>query len=93
MIDSENEIIMKKKALVLTYHVKNCTRLGGFHYFINFLTRAGYYVDWVTLTVSSSWIIKNNDRENPKNFFEILRRSGQEQEMAPGRFLCGKIVF
>ena len=73
MIDSENEIIMKKKALVLTYHVKNCTRLGGFHYFINFLTRAGYYVDWVTLTVSSSWIIKNNDKENPKNFFDLWR--------------------
>lgn len=62
-----------KKALVLTYHVKNCSRVGGFHRFIDFLCQDSYDVDWVTLTVSVSWLFKKNDRENAKNFFDLWR--------------------
>lgn len=63
----------EKKALVLTYHVKDCTRVGGFHSFIDFLCQDGYDVDWITIPMSSSWIIRHNDKENAKNFINLLR--------------------
>lgn len=61
-----------KKALVLTYHVKNCSRVGGFHHFISYLISAGYSLDWVTTTVNISWIKQHNDRENYKNFIDLV---------------------
>ncbi len=64
---------MKKKALVLTYHVKNSTRVGGFHYFIKFLIDAGYDTDWVTIPVSSTWLFGRNDRENASNFISLVK--------------------
>ncbi|MCR5592152.1 MAG: hypothetical protein K6F79_00205 [Saccharofermentans sp.] len=69
----------KKKALVLTYHVKNCTRIGGFHLFIDFLCQAGYDVDWVPVTMSSTWIIAHNDKENLRNFIELCKGIQFEQ--------------
>ncbi len=64
---------IQQTALVLTYHVKNSKRVGGFHYFITFLQRAGYNVDWVTLPVSITWLLRRNDRENAKNFISISK--------------------
>lgn len=65
--------IMNKKVLVITYHVKNCIRIGGFHYFIKFLIENNYDVDWVTVPVSISWILKRSDRENFRNFFDLVK--------------------
>lgn len=64
---------MGKKALVLTYHIKKCKRIGGFHKFISFLIDDGFDVDWFTNTVSSAWIWHRNDRENVRNFFELSK--------------------
>lgn len=64
---------MEKNALVITYHVKNCQRVGGFHYFIKYLEEFSYNVDWVTCPVSLSWIFHNNDKENFKNFVDLWR--------------------
>ena len=64
---------MNRKALVITYHVKECKRVGGFHQFISFLTDDGFDVDWFTNTVSSAWIWHRNDRENVRNFFRLLK--------------------
>lgn len=64
---------MKKQALVITYHVKNCQRVGGFHYFINFLEKQSYDIDWVTCTVSLSWIFRKNDKENLRNFVDLWK--------------------
>lgn len=62
-----------KKALVMTYHVKNCKRVGGFHYFIRFLSELSYDVDWLTNPVSISWLVNKNDRENLHNFFDLCK--------------------
>lgn len=64
---------MKKNALVITYHVKNCQRVGGFHYFINYLEKLSYDIDWVTCPISLSWVLHHNDRENKKNFIDLWR--------------------
>lgn len=61
------------KALVLTYHVMNSKRKGGFHDFISFLNQDGYEIDWVTSTMSSTWLFRNDDRENPYNFFKLWK--------------------
>ncbi len=60
---------MNKKALVITFHLKNCKRLGGFHTFIDLLMKNGYDVDWLTTNVNASWILRNTDRENAHNLF------------------------
>lgn len=62
---------MNKNALVITYHVKNCQRVGGFHYFINYLEDFSYDIDWVVSPVSFSWVYHNNDKENFKNFIDL----------------------
>lgn len=62
-----------KKALVITYHLKNCKRVGGFHRFIDYFIQLGYDVDWVTSPVSSTWIFHNRDRENAFNFFQLAK--------------------
>jgi hypothetical protein len=64
---------LMKKALVMTYHVKNCKRVGGFHYFIRFLSELSYDVDWLTNPISISWLVNRNDRENPRNFFDLCK--------------------
>lgn len=63
----------QKSALVLTYHVKRCKRVGGFHHFIRFLEDDGYNVDWVTVPVSITWLFGKGDRENAKNFLSLMR--------------------
>lgn len=63
---------MSKTALVITFHLKNEKRRGGFHFWIDTLLKNGYDVDWVTSPVNPSWIFKNTDRENIKNFFTLL---------------------
>lgn len=60
---------MNKKALVITFHLKNCKRLGGFHTFIDLLMKNGYDVDWLTTNVNASWLLRNTDRENAYNLF------------------------
>ena len=62
-----------KKALVITGHVKNSLRLGGFHFFVKYLTGAGYDVDWVTNPVSITWLLRHDDKCNPRNFFDLWR--------------------
>lgn len=64
---------MNKKALVLTYHVKNCKREGGFHKFISYLKEMSFDIDWVTCTMSFSWVLHKNDRENIKNFLDLWK--------------------
>ena len=68
-----------RKALVITYHVKNCVRLGGIHFFIRYLTQAGYDIDWVTGTVSVSWLLKRGDRSNARNFIDLVRGISWEE--------------
>ena len=63
----------RKKALVLTYHVKRCMRRGGFHEFISYLKDMSFDIDWVTCTMNSSWIVNRNDRENFRNFYELWK--------------------
>lgn len=58
---------------MITYHVKNCQRIGGFHYFIKYLEKLSYDVDWVTCTVSLSWIFRKNDRDNLGNFIDLWK--------------------
>lgn len=70
----------QKSALVLTYHVKRCKRVGGFHHFIRFLEDEGYNVDWVTVPVSITWIFGKGDRENAKNFFSLIRGFSFEEK-------------
>lgn len=60
---------MNKKALVITFHLKNCKRVGGFHTFIDILLKNGYDVDWLTTNVNASWLLRKTDRENIYNFF------------------------
>lgn len=62
-----------RKALVITYHVKNCIRIGGFHYFIKYLSDSGYDVDWVTSPVSITWLFRRGDKENARNFMDLFR--------------------
>lgn len=64
---------MNKKALVITFHLKNCKRLGGFHTFIDLLMKNGYDVDWLTTNVNASWLLRNTDRENLYNLFTTWR--------------------
>lgn len=80
-----------KKALVLTYHVKNCTRVGGFHHFIDFLCRDGFEVDWVTVTVSSTWLLNKNDRENARNFIDLCKGIEFEQSGAHVRHFTAPV--
>ena len=62
-----------KNALVITSHVKNSILLGGFHYFVKYLTGAGYDVDWVTNPVSITWLFRHEDKANPSNFLDLWR--------------------
>lgn len=64
---------MGKNALVITYHVKNCKRKGGFHYFIKYLEELSYCIDWVTCPVSLSWALCHNDRENMNNLIGLWK--------------------
>lgn len=66
-----------KRALVISYHLKNSMRIGGFHYFIKFLNAMGYEVDWFTNPVSISWLWKREDRANARNFFQLQK--GQKE--------------
>ena len=63
---------MDKNALVMSFHLKNGKRKGGFHFWIDTLLKNGYSVDWVTMPMNLSWIFKNTDRENFRNFFSLL---------------------
>lgn len=64
---------MNKNALIITYHVKNCKRVGGFHSFIHYLEKLSFNIDWFTCPVSLSWIFHNDDRVNIKNFFDLCK--------------------
>ncbi len=72
-METDYNMKFNKKALVITYHLKNCTRVGGFHYFIKYLIDAGYDVDWFTTPVSITWLYRKNDKENKKNFIDLVK--------------------
>lgn len=67
------------RALVLTYHIKDSKRVGGFHRFITYLQERACDIDWVPLTVSSSWVFQRNDRENARNFFKLCHGESVEE--------------
>ena len=60
-----------KKALIMTYHVLNSIKRGGFHSFIEFLLEDGYNVDVYTGQMNISWLYHKDDRANVKNFFRL----------------------
>lgn len=80
-------------ALVITYHVKNCQRVGGFHYFINYLEKLSYDIDWVTCPVSLSWILHRNDRENFKNFMDLWRGIAFEENNVQVRHFSAPVFM
>ncbi len=62
-----------KKALVITGHIKNSRRHGGFHDFIEFLEDFGYDIDWCTYSMNLTWIIRNDDQNNAFNFYHLWK--------------------
>lgn len=82
-----------KNVLFLTYHMYASKRKGGFHSFFRYFLNKKYDIDVYTIPLHVNWLFKNNDRENCKNFFYLIKGMNYNYENQIIKNFSDPIIF